>query len=253
MSFLKKFKEIFDVRTDTRYSHGIKLQVVENDEKKIFNFDGATHSVIRKGQLYTGGFWDYFIPIVYTYKNPRILMIGLGIGTTPYQLHMLFGNRIRLDVVENDREVVKLARKHAPNKITDTIFVEDGCDYVVRSKNKYDIILLDAYTKGARIPKQFYTEKFVKNAYRILNANGILAINYATHPYGIIKMLGYKRLLHMFPKVYRVKVKHFGDTEIILCSKKMGREDIVRKVRLNMKINKDNSQIFESYTLMKKV
>src|SRR5271157_711829 len=113
MLSLREFIESFRVKHETLISNGVSIQVVENDKMRMFKLDGATNSVLNKHTIYTKGYWDYFIPLVYAYKNPKILMIGLGIGTTPYQLHTLFGKGMKMDIVELDKEVVRLARKYA--------------------------------------------------------------------------------------------------------------------------------------------
>jgi spermidine synthase len=250
---LKDILDAFKVKHETLFSKGSVLQVVYNDKLVMLKLDGATNSRINKGNIYTGGYWDYFLPLVYAYKNPRILLIGLGLGTTPYQLKKLFKGRFDLDIVEYDPKVVGLAKKYSPSKITGSIFVEDGFEYVKKSKKRYDVIMLDAYGSGARIPKQFYSEEFVRNAYRILNPEGILSINYAMHPYGMIKFWGYSRLLSEKFNAYCVKVNGYNDMQIVVCLKKVGKDALMNRIRKRIGRSKEERDLLKEYSSMKEV
>jgi spermidine synthase len=249
---LKELFDAFRVKHETVFSKGTLLQVVYNDDLVMLKLDGATNSRINKKSIYTGGYWDYFLPLAYAYKNPRILLIGLGIGTTPYQLHSLLDG-FKLDIVEYDEQVVKFARKYSPSKIRDNIIVEDGFEYVARTEKKYDIIMLDAYGKGARIPKQFYCEDFVKNAHRILGKEGVLLINYAMHPYGIIKFGGYAKLLSGMFRSYRVKVEGSSDMQIVVCSKSLGKGALIKRIRSKMKRTSESRKLMREYSLMERI
>jgi spermidine synthase len=252
MLSLREFIESFKVKHETLNSNGVKIQVVENDKMRMFKLDGATNSVLNKHTIYTNGYWDYFIPLVYAYKNPKILMIGLGIGTTQYQLHKLFDGRMKMDIVELDKEVVRLARKYALIRTKDNVIIGDGEDYVAKTKKRYDIIILDAYGKGAKIPKQFYKERFIENASRILNNKGTLAINYAMHPYGILKFGGYRKLLSRFFRVYGVNSDKNGGMQIIVCLKDgLSKNEMLRRIKGRMNTDEENRHLLKSYLLMK--
>ena len=251
MPSLKEIFDSFKVKHETLFSKGTILQVVYNDKMSMLKLGGATHSVINKKSIYTRGYWDYFIPLVYAYRNPRILMIGLVIGTTPYQLHSLFGNGLNLDIVEYDPNVVRLARKYSPGKIRDKIIVADGFDYVTTTKKKYDIIILDAYGSGARIPSQFYKEEFIRNAFAALKADGAMSINYAMHPYGVMKFIGYRMRLKSRFKVYSVKVNKSSDMQIIICSKRLGKSELMRRISSSVGTGGETRKLVGSYAKMK--
>lgn len=250
---LKELLGTFKVKHEEVYSKGVKLQVVENDRLKMFKFDGFTHSIINKRSIYTHSYWDYFLPIFYAYRNPRVLMIGLGMGTTAYQLRKLFGKQVKLDIVDNNAEVVKLARKHSANLERERIIVADGAGYVKRTGKRYDVIVLDVYEKAARIPKQFLEEKFVRSAFGALAGDGVLAVNYAMNPLGIARFGAYMKLLKKFFSVYSVKTNAIGDMQVILCSKSSGKEELVKKIRSRMRVNRANSALVKSYADMRKL
>ncbi len=253
MPSLREIIDSFKVKSETVLSKGTTLQVVYNDKLVMLKLDGATNSRIKKGSVYTGGYWDYFIPLVYAYRNPSILMIGLGIGTTPYQLHRIFGKGLKIDIVEYDPNVVRLAKRYSPDGIRDRIVVADGADYVAKTRKKYDIIILDAYGSGARIPRQFYDRKFIKGAAGALKADGTMAINYAMHPYGILKFIGYRIHLKERFKVFSVKVNDSSDNQIILCSKRLGKKEFAWRIRPMARKDREVRRLDLAYAKMKKL
>jgi spermidine synthase len=253
VSALDDLVQAFKVKHETVFSKGAKLQVVENKKVKMFKLDDVTHSIINKKSIYTKGYWDYFLPLAYAYKKPRILMIGLGIGTTVYQLRALFGKKISLDVVEKDPEVVALAQKHVNYLRNERIIVTDGVNYVSKTQKKYDLIILDAYEKAARIPEQFLTENFARKTFGALKREGVLAINYAMNPSGLVRFSAFKRILRNKFKVYSVNTDSYGGIQIILCSKGLYKETLLGRVAHSMKKNKANGLVLKRYSEMKEL
>ena len=247
------FLDAFRVKHEEVYSGGAKLQVVENGSVRMFKLDGATNSIINKRSIYTGGYWDYLIPLAYAYRKPRVLIIGLGLGTSVHQFRTLFGGKVNIDVVELDENVIRLAEKYSPEKMKARIIHADGYAYVSHTGKGYDIIVLDAYGKGALIPKQFLRGEFVENASRILGAEGAMAINYAMHPSGMLHFLGYRKLLKRFFGVYSVKTTRLGDTQVILCLKGLEKKGLLKKIRKSMPLNRNTSALLKSYSKMREL
>lgn len=247
---LRDLVQAFRVKHDTLMSKGTKLQVVENEKLKMFKLDDVTHSVINKRSVYTHKYWDYFLPLFYAYKHPEVLMIGLGMGTTAYQLRKLFGRRVGLEIVENNAAVVELARKHSRNLENERIIVADGASYLEKTDKRYDVVVLDVYEKAGRIPKQFLEGKFVRAAHGALKNKGVLAINYAMNPLGIMRFGAYVRVLKKFFRVYGIKTGVMGDMQVILCSKSLEKGELLEKIGAALKINRANSALIKSYENM---
>lgn len=227
-----------------------RLEIIRGiSGNKVMLFNGITYSRMPNDSIYTGSYWDFFLPLAYLYKNPKILMIGLGGGTIAYQLDSLFSSKINLDIVEIDKDVVEIAKKFYPG-IKTNIIIEDGVNFV-KGKKGYDAIILDAYN-NLDIPEGFMSEDFINDAYDALNAEGILAINLTGGMAQKMRFLSYnKLLLKRFKQLFVVKGGRAMNL-IELCSKDIGKEEIIKRLKSNMKIDNENKHIFEGYKKMSK-
>ncbi len=152
--------------------------VLENGSYKVLKYNGLIYSRINKKNIFSHGYWDFFIPLFENFKNPSVLMIGLGGGTLVYQIKKIFGEKVNFDLVEISKSSVDVSKKFYPTIINENIYIDDGYNFVKNTDKKYDIIILDAYSHS-RIPEQFLTVEFSSNVSRILKDEGVFAINYA--------------------------------------------------------------------------
>ncbi|MET0533044.1 MAG: fused MFS/spermidine synthase [Steroidobacter sp.] len=113
--------------------------------------------------------------------EPRsVLIIGLGGGTIPKALQEAVPNA-RIDVVEIDPAVVKVARRYFDmgenNRLN--VIEADGRVHVkraLRSEERYDLIMLDAFDHEY-IPEHLLTQEFLKEVKSLLAPGGVLAAN----------------------------------------------------------------------------
>ncbi len=225
------------------------LTISENETEKVFLFNDIVYSRIKKRSVYTGQYWDYFLPLASLYGKPRVLMIGLGGGTIAYQMDEIFGDKIRMDIVEINEKMVSIAEKVLPKRIRSNLFIDDGASFVARTTRRYDIILLDAYD-SMRIPQQFLEEDFVRDAFQKLSKNGILTVNYALNFNGMENLNNYIRKLSKLFKVYRVDTSSTPGNIILLNSKCMEKDEMLSRIRKNFPQTKDNVHMFEYYSKM---
>ena len=106
-----------------------------------------------------------------------VLLIGLGGASLPRFIQKQFPD-LRLDIVELDPDMVKVAQQYfsfrgSPNT---RVFVLDGRLFLKRTEKKYDVILLDAYA-GDRVPFHMTTLEFVRLARSHLAPGGVVATN----------------------------------------------------------------------------
>ncbi|MCL4372593.1 hypothetical protein M1384_00830 [Candidatus Parvarchaeota archaeon] len=239
---------------------GEKIIKTEKDNDKVLTltegpngisvkFNGITYSRRAEKGIFTGSYWDYFTPLPLLYNKPNILMIGLGGGTIVYQINRLYDRKVNMDVVEIDEKMVKLAREFIPEDIKKiNLFIEDGIEFLKKSKKKYELVFLDAYD-GDKIPDSFLDERTISYINDTLIKDGLLAINYAMSFKAIVFFQNYISKLKKYFKVYLVNNPLGSGNTIILCSKKMDKAEILEKIN-KMKKEDNNMHVIKGYNNM---
>ena len=107
----------------------------------------------------------------------RIALVGLGGGRT---INYLVNNlpAVQADVAELDPAVIKLAKDYFGVESTDRLHIhaKDGRVFLMRSKERYDVILLDAY-RGPFVPFHLTTQEFYQLVKARLAPDGVVAQN----------------------------------------------------------------------------
>lgn len=122
--------------------------------------------------------------LLYPAETKSVLLIGLGGGAFVHFLDRHFPE-LRLDVVELDPAVVEVARDYFGTKESarTRIFVADGRDFLQRSTERYDLMLLDAHlhpgaeTDKTGHPLSLQTQAFYKNLHDRLAPGGVALFN----------------------------------------------------------------------------
>ena len=131
-----------------------------------------------------------------------VLLIGLGGASLPKFIQKQFPD-LRLDIVELDPDVVKVAQQYfsfrgSPNT---RVLILDGRLFLKRVEKKYDVILLDAYA-GDRVPFHMTTLEFARLVKSRLAPGGVAATN-LWDPRGTRFLEAEKRTYQMtFPQTY---------------------------------------------------
>jgi spermidine synthase len=122
--------------------------------------------------------------------DPRaVLLVGLGGGAIVRFLNHEFP-RTRLDVVEIDPVVVTLAREYFGTVLGERtrIFTEDAVEYVRRTGERYDLILMDAHlmpgaqTNATGLPLRLAAQAFLVNLRERLTPGGLAVFNLIEGP-----------------------------------------------------------------------
>lgn len=122
--------------------------------------------------------------LLYADRPASILLVGLGGGAFVRFLNHYFPDT-RLDAVELDPVVVQVARDYFGTKEgpRTRIFTADGRDFLQRSSERYDLILLDAHlhpretTDSTGHPLGMQTEAFYRSLHERLNPGGVVLFN----------------------------------------------------------------------------
>ena len=206
-------KVVFEVTSP--YHH---IQVVDTDRMRILYFDNATESRMSLDDPLQGHFeyTEYFhMPWLWNDRIKTVLMIGLGGGSIQRAFQHYYP-QVQCQTVELDPKVLEVARDYFQFKESETmkVIVEDGRVHLRRTKAKYDLILLDAYTAnryGSYIPYALATQEFFALASEHLTDNGVLAYNViGKAAAGREDLVGamYQTLRTSFPQVYLFPAPH---------------------------------------------
>lgn len=100
------------------------------------------------------------VALAYAPQMSSILEIGLGGGTTAQYLH-LHAPQAKITCVELDKDVIALATKYFGFRENENLrAVEaDGRRFFARDRNRYDVIMVDAY-RGTFVPFHLLTKEY---------------------------------------------------------------------------------------------
>jgi spermidine synthase len=115
--------------------------------------------------------------LLYPSEVKRILMIGLGGGS----ISTYYGRAmpdVHIDTVELDQRVIDVAKQYFALRETPRVryIASDGRVFLNRSKDRYDLILLDAY-RGGYVPFHLLTREFYTLVKSRLTPGGAVAFN----------------------------------------------------------------------------
>lgn len=108
-------------------------------------------------------------------RPARVLIIGLGGGSFSDFLAEVYP-RWQVDVVEINPAVIRLAKKYFPIDKRVNIVEADGRAFLAKTKNKYDVILMDAFGEHY-IPPELYTVEYFKLLKSRLVSGGLTLMN----------------------------------------------------------------------------
>jgi spermidine synthase len=117
------------------------------------------------------------VALAYTGGLDNLLEIGFGGGRTAWYLHKHVPS-LDITCVELDPAVVELATKHfgVRQEKKFKITVADGRNYMVRSRETWNVIMIDAY-RGPFVPFHLLTEEFYKIVKSKLKPGGVVVQN----------------------------------------------------------------------------
>ena len=196
--------------TTSPYHH---IRVMDDpDGTRMLSFDDSRESRMSLRDPLQGHFQytEFFhMPWLWNMEIKKVLMIGLG-GASTHRAFQNYYPETKIDAVELDQAVVKVAKDYFLLQESPTlqVHVEDGRVYLRRSREIYDLIILDAYSSGrygSSLPYHLVTREFFKSASDHLSTNGLLAYNVigtvADWKADILSAV-YTTLTNVFPQVY---------------------------------------------------
>ena len=110
-------------------------------------------------------------------RPQRVLIVGLGGGTIPSMFRKYLPD-LQIDTVELDPEVVQVAKQYFGFREDSAMraYVQDGREFIEQRENRYDVIILDAFSADS-IPYALTTREFLVAVRRALKPRGLVVGN----------------------------------------------------------------------------
>ena len=187
---------------DTVYHH---IRVYEDGTWRLLRFDRSLQGgMLLKNPLESPHRYPDYVQVAWLFHPDikRILMVGLGAGSISKRFVHDYP-QVAVDSVEIDPVVVDVARRYF--QVTEDqrhrVAVLDGRQYVRRTENTYDLIIMDAYNAEG-IPFHLATREFLNLAKSRLAPGGIIA----AHIVGFLEGANSK----LFRAIYKTYASEFA-------------------------------------------
>lgn len=183
------------------------------DFGRFFTLDGALMLTERDEFIYHDMITH--VPMAVNPDIKTVLVIGAGDGGVLRELAR-YPEIESMDVVEIDRRVVELCRQYLPLTACGfddprvRLHFEDGLRFVRRTREKYDLIIVDS-TDPSGPGEVLFTSEFYGGCHAALNENGILVNQHESpfYPADAKAMQGaHRRIAETFPlcRVYQAHI-----------------------------------------------
>jgi spermidine synthase len=194
--------------TDSSFYHITVAVDRETGNEQVLFLDSLRQSSMYLDRPNETSFdYPYYFNAAFAF-NPeirKVLFIGGGGMSAPKKFLEMY-EEIEIDVVEIDPEVVRIAKEYfaVPNDSRLDIHVEDGRMFLEKTDEKYDLIVLDAYS-GDYVPYHLMTMEFFRLIRSRLSSEGVVAFNLITPIEGELSRLfrsEYKTMGSVFENIH---------------------------------------------------
>ena len=137
----------------------------------ILLVEGVPQSIYPPSE---GGYWKHMVPE--NFSGQTVLMLGIGAGTIPRLLLKSYPH-LKITGVDNNSLITTTASQQFHlDEIPMDIKIEDGFEYIKKTKKKFDLIIVDMWN-GYWFPFKVLTSEFKEDCLKALNKGGIVHIN----------------------------------------------------------------------------
>ena len=147
------------------------------------NDNGNIQSIYEPDSKFDKDFYFYYLNTAPLMNGASsVLVLGMGAGTSPYQMIKL--HDVQVDAVEIDPKIVGVAQEYfGLDEVKDNlnIFVDDARSFLKKVDKRYGVIEVDMYQGGLYAPFYVLTQEFFQEAEEKLNHDGIVALNVLYH------------------------------------------------------------------------
>lgn len=197
------------------------LQVYETGNRVVLstNVLFGVQSVYLKDKGLTGMYYDYAMAAPYMAginekEKLSVLILGNGTGTYATQCKRYFDNTDIIGV-EIDQKITDLAEEYFELPKDIEMYTYDGRAFLNSDKNKYDVIMVDAY-QDITIPFQMSSVEFFSLVKDHLTDDGVMVVNMNMrgNSEGNINQYLADTISNVFDEVYTVDVSASSNREL---------------------------------------
>ncbi len=144
-------------------------QLVLDSKNTNYSF-GSLQKVLRKGLKYIG------FERIRNFEN--ILILGVAGGSVIQTLVNEIKFKGKITGVEIDQDIVAIAKKYFKlNEYKNLeIVIDDAFEYVLKTKEKYDLIIIDIF-QDTTMPNFLFEDFFINRVNFLLKVNGFILFN----------------------------------------------------------------------------
>lgn len=139
----------------------------------------TANAIYSYGDLYAN-FAETFAQFQFeSYPLKDVLILGLGLGSIPYQLERIYDQHYHYTAIELDEVIVELAHDYVLADLTspvETICANALVAVPQLTPASYDLICVDIF-EDDKVPAAFETEAFLRNCQKLLRPSGTLLFN----------------------------------------------------------------------------
>lgn len=232
---------------ETPYSHldvvdgnGLRTLYLNNNPHSAMYLDGSVNLVFTYTKYFALGF-------VFNDDIRKVLFVGGGGFSGPKRFLQDYVD-VEVDVVEIDPDVVQVAKRFFNVKDSPrlTVYNEDGRNFLSRTATRYDLIILDAYSK-TYVPFHLMTREFFEIISERLSERGVVVSNLISSLTGETSDLfwaEYKTISEVFQTLYVFPTSDYGGgwvQNVILIAPKnqemLSKEVLMEQTRKSNRVN----------------
>lgn len=159
-------KSVYSKNLEVAWNNGY---LVLDSENTNYSF-GSLQRVLKKGLKYIG------YERIRNFKS--VLVLGVAGGSVIETLKKDIKFQGKITGVEIDEAVVELATKYFGLGKYDTvsIVIDDAFEFVLKTKDKYDLIIIDIF-QDITMPNFLFEDFFINRINFLLNVNGFILFN----------------------------------------------------------------------------
>lgn len=174
--FKKIFSHLFDIQVDAAST---ALNPVLNlSLRKGRYYLTTTNAVYSFGDLYDNFSKTFERMDFGNRKYPNLLVLGFALGSVPYMLERVFGQKFKCTGVELDPKIATWARHYTIPTINNPIELvqSDAFEFMEHNHKKFDLIVVDLFLDDV-VPSQFESPFFLQRIADSLSIGGLLLYN----------------------------------------------------------------------------